>query len=237
MAKYKSAYLEKERQEEAMPSTRDVVIKRPTFRHGIWRIAGDGAPLVIRRFSTKGKEGLLATMMAGTQSKSKVKREKFDPQQTFEDARYRFKDGGDGFNASALRKALIEACRLVGFKMTLAKLSIFIEADGWDVKEPQIPLVRIHGAPVMQQDVARVDNGNPYITVRPAYHDWHADVKIRWDEDQFSAQDISNLLERVGQQVGLCEGRPNSKNGCGMGWGTFHVQGEGGKKKSMEASA
>ena len=37
-------------------------------------------------------------------------------------------------------------------------------------------------------------------------------------------QDVTNLLMRVGQQVGIGEGRPDSKNSAGMGWGTFNVE-------------
>jgi hypothetical protein len=119
---------------------------------------------------------------------------------------------------------MISACRLVGFKMTLAKMSIFVESDGRDNEEPQIPLVRIYGKAVKQEDMARVETGQPYVTVRAAYHDWSAKVKIRWDADQFTLGDVTNLLSRVGVQVGLCEGRPDSKNSCGMGWGTFEIK-------------
>jgi hypothetical protein len=110
--------------------------------------------------------------------------------------------------------------------MTLAKLSLFVEQDGWDKEEPQVPLIRIYGKPVRQDDVARVETGQPYVTIRAAYHDWTAKVRIRWDADQFTVQDVSNLLSRVGMQVGIGEGRPYSKNSTGMGWGTFDVEGE-----------
>jgi hypothetical protein len=118
---------------------------------------------------------------------------------------------------------MISACRLVGFKMTLAKLSLFVEADGVDADEPQIPLVRIIGKCVKQEDMARVETGQPYVTVRAAFHEWKAKVRIRWDEDQFTIQDVTNLLSRVGMQVGLCEGRPDSPNSAGMGWGLFEI--------------
>ena len=107
--------------------------------------------------------------------------------------------------------------------MTLAKLSIFVEADGHDKLEPEIPLVRIYGEPKKLESMARVATGEPYITVRSSYWPWSAKVRIRWDRDQFSLQDISNLLSRVGLQVGLCEGRPDSKNSCGLGWGLFTI--------------
>ena len=92
-----------------------------------------------------------------------------------------------------------------------------------DESEPQIPLVRIIGKPQKQEDMARVSTGEPYVTVRAAYHDWSAKLKIRWDADQFTIQDIANLLARVGLQVGIGEGRPDSKKSAGMGWGLFEV--------------
>jgi hypothetical protein len=111
--------------------------------------------------------------------------------------------------------------------MTLAKMSLFVIADGNDATEPQIPLIRILGAkPVKQEDMARVETGQPYVTVRAAYHNWSAKLRIRWDADQFSLADVSNLLSRVGMQVGIGEGRPDSKNSAGMGWGTFEITNE-----------
>ena len=46
---------------------------------------------------------------------------------------------------------------------------------------------------------------------------------MRYDADQFTAVDIANLMMRVGVQVGIGEGRPDSKTSTGMGWGTFEV--------------
>ena len=164
-------------------------------------------------------------METGKAASSKKKREAKDTDDIYQESRYISKDGWDGFHAGAIRAALISACRLVGFKMTLAKLSIFVEADGWDAQEPQIPLIRIYGKPQKQEDMARVETGQPYVTVRAAFYDWSAKVKIRFDADQFTVDDIYNLLYRVGSQVGIGEGRPDSKKSCGMGWGLFDVKG------------
>ena len=109
--------------------------------------------------------------------------------------------------------------------MTLAKLSVFVVPDGWDKHEPQIPLVRIYGQPMKQEDMGRVETGQPYVIVRAAYHDWSAKVTLRWDADQFTLQDVSNLMLRVGMQVGICEGRPDSPKSAGMGWGLFTLVG------------
>ncbi len=203
-------------------SEQTVTIKAPNLRQATFGITGI-APLVVHRFSSKTKDEMKQKMETGKAASSKKNREAKATDDLYNDARYTSKQGWDGFNASAIRNAMISACRLVGFKMVLAKLSIFVEPDGWDAKEPQIPLVRIIGNPTKQEDMARVANGQPYVTVRAAYHDWKAKINITFDADQFTLDDVSNLLSRVGQQVGICEGRPDSKKSAGMGWGLFRV--------------
>ena len=204
-----------------------VLIAAPKFQTAVFKVKGT-VPLVIHRFSEKVKKQMLEKMEAGKTAGSRKNREPKKTEDTFNEARYISKEGWDGFNASAIRKAMISACRLVNFKMTLAKLSVFVVQDGWDAKEPQIPLIRIYAKPVMQTDPAVTSTGERYITVRPAYHDWTANIKIRWDADQFTITDVYNLLNRVGNQVGICEGRHDSKNSAGMGWGLFEVE-EGAK--------
>jgi hypothetical protein len=200
-----------------------VAIKPPKFELAEFRIIGV-APLVIHRFSEKAKLELKQKMETGKAASSKKNREAKSSDELFEQARYVSPEGWDGVHAAAFRNALISACRLVGYKMTLAKLSIFVEPDGFDAKEPQIPLVRIYGTAVKQEDVARVETGQPYVTVRAAYHEWRANLRIRWDADQFTLADLTNLLARAGMQVGIGEGRPDSKNSAGMGWGLFRIE-------------
>lgn len=201
-------------------SIRPVKFERATFE----LIGQEDVPIVIHRFSAKLKQQMKDKMETGKAASSKKNRDPKNTDQSFFEARYRSKDGWDGFHAGALRKALISACRLVNFKMVLAKLSIFVEKDGVDADEPQIPLVRIYGDAVKQEDMARVETGQPYVTVRAAYHNWRAKAQIRWDSDQFTLDDVTNLLARVGQQVGIGEGRPDSKNSAGMGWGLFDIE-------------
>jgi hypothetical protein len=202
--------------------TKTVTIKAPNFQIAEFEIKGI-APLVIHRFSAKIKEQMKQKMESGKAASSKKDREPKMTDDSYFESRYISPDGWDGFHAGAIRAAMISACRLVNFKMTLAKLSVFIIPDGWDKKEPQIPLIKIIGEPQKQEDIAKVETGQPYVTVRAAYHNWSAKIKIRWDADQFTIDDIYNLLTRVGMQVGLCEGRPDSKKSAGMGWGLFEV--------------
>jgi hypothetical protein len=200
-----------------------VTIKPPNFKLATFRINGI-APLVIHRFSAKTKAQMKDKMETGKAAGNKKNREAKLTDDTYHEARYISAEGWDGFNASSIRAAMISACRLVGFKMTLAKLSVFVEADGVDAVEPQIPLIRIIGKPTKQEDMARVETGQPYVTVRAAYHGWKAVVRIRYDADQFTETDVANLMARVGLQVGIGEGRPDSKNSAGMGWGMFTLE-------------
>jgi len=181
-------------------------------------------PLVVHRFSAKVKQEMKTKMETGKAASGRKNRSPKNSMQTYNEARYRSREGWDGFNAAAIRKAMISACRLTTIKMVLAKLSVFVEKDGVDRDEPQIPLIRIIGDPVLQEDMARVATGEPYVAIRPAYFNWRAFVTIKWDSDQFLLEDVTNLLMRVGQQVGICEGRPDSKNSAGMGWGLFEIE-------------
>ncbi len=205
-----------------MEAKKVVTIKAPNFQVAEFELKGI-APLVVHRFSQKTIREMKMKMETGKASSSKKNREPKDTNDTYNESRYISREGWDGFHAAAIRGAMISACRLVGFKMTLAKLSVFVIQDGWDAKEGQVPLIRIYGNPVKQEDMARVETGQPYVCVRAAYHDWSSKVKIRWDADQFTVDDVFNLLSRVGQQVGICEGRPDSKKSAGMGWGLFEV--------------
>jgi hypothetical protein len=211
-----------EKKSSERKSATTVTIKPPNIQHATFDVTGT-APLVIHRFSQKTQLEMKQKMETGKAASSRKNREAKATDDLFNEARYISKEGWDGFNASCVRNSLISACRLVGFKMTLAKMSIFAEPDGWDAKQPQIPLIRIYGKPTKQEDMARVQTGQPYVTVRPAYHNWKAKVRIAFDADQFTLADISNLLARVGLQVGWGEGRHDSKNSPGMGWGTFTV--------------
>lgn len=200
-----------------------VSIKAPNLKTIIVSIIGT-APLVVHRFSHKAQQGMLDKMEKGSVAKKGQKREAADLDGLYNEARYQSPEGWDGFNASAIRHALISACRLVGFKMTIAKLSCFVIEDGRDKVEPQIPLIKIYGKPRRLDMWARVETGAAYMTIRPCYDEWKSKVKIRFDADQFSVDDVINLLARAGEQVGICEGRPDSKNSVGMGWGTFRIE-------------
>lgn len=200
-----------------------VTIAPPNFETAEFRIIGD-VPLVIQAFSRRKRDLMHSTQEAGSTARGKKKRTAKDFRADFEDAKHKSAAGWEGIAASAFRCACISACRLVGFKMTLAKLSVFIVADGYDELD-NTPLVKIRkGKAEYAEHVVRNATGVADLRARPMYMPgWEATLRTRWDADQFTLQDVTNLLHRVGAQVGIGEGRPDSKNSAGMGWGLFHV--------------
>jgi len=180
-------------------------------------------PLVQNRFPEKVEEEMRQKQEAGSQAKKGRKREAKDFAALSEASKHISVDGWNGLPAAAFRSGMISACRLVGFKMTIAKLSVWIMADG--VEADGTALVRItKGKP--RPCVHSVRNATGVADLRPRSMwdaGWQAVLQVGWDSDQFSLTDVTNLLVRVGHQVGIQEGRPDSKMSAGMGWGRFKV--------------
>ena len=199
-----------------------VSIPAPRFDIVAIQIKGT-APLVLNRFSQKAAEKIRADQAAGSTGKSKKTRAPKDFDALYEGAMYKAEEGWHGFHAASIRNAMISACRTVDFKMTLAKLSVFVEADGFDALD-STPLVRIRsGRPEQYFAHARNANGNFDQRIRPMWKTWSAILRIRFDADRFTRADVVNLISRVGQQVGIGEGRPDSKNSAGLGFGLFEI--------------
>jgi hypothetical protein len=200
------------------PAADAVVISPPSIGTVDFLIRGT-APLVIERFAKKAE--LMLKMQEGTTARNRKERTARDYEVEAEAARYRSEDGNwEGINAAAFRAGMISACRLVAFKMTLAKLSVFIVADGHDTFDG-LPLVRIFGESRVFTAHTRNATGVADVRSRPQYRDWACVLRVRFDQDQFKLPDILNLLARVGGQVGIGAGRPDSKSSAGCGWGTF----------------
>lgn len=209
-------------------------IQPPRFETIEVRIQGT-APLMVSRFSQKARQQIEAKQTGPNQVKRK--RPPKDYVAEFQASRYIAREGWDGFYAGSIRAALINALRFVdGLPMTTAKGLFFIEADGLD-REDGTPLVRIYGSKV-QHDTRPAINADGGADMRNrARYDvpWYAIVRIRFDADQVSASDTLNLLARAGIQIGLCEGRPFSKDSFGIGFGTFEVKPARASVRRLEA--
>jgi len=199
---------------------KEVSISAPNFGVGIFKIKGT-SPLVMNKFSKKSREQIRTNQKAGSRAKKGKKKEPKDFEKCYEEAFHRSEEGWVGMPAAAFRAAMVSACRLVGFEMTKAKLALFVEPDGIDADD-RMPLVRIHGEPKQLESHVRLP-GSTDIRIRPVFNEWSAQICVKFDADLFSEEDVANLLMRAGLQVGIGEGRPDSKKSTGLGWGLFEI--------------
>lgn len=200
-----------------------MTIAAPNFQTGIFRIRGT-APYVQNRFSQKAQDQMHETQAAGSTSRKGKKRDPKDFDAVYKGAQHISTEGWHGIPAPAFRNAMISACRTVGFQMTKAKLAVFIEPDGFDHID-STPLVKItKGEPHLHETVGRNATGVVDLRVRPMWDPgWEAEVRIRFDADMFTLADVANLMVRVGLQVGVGEGRADSRQSAGQGWGHFDL--------------
>jgi len=204
----------------------EVVISPPNLKTASFRIVGH-SPYVQHKFSKKAKEQMKKKQLAGGIAKKSTKREPRDFNRDYQEAKYTPSKGNwpnGAIPATAIKAAMVAAARLTDMKMTDCKQCVYVEADGYDMDE-RIPLNKItKGTPQPFEQALRVANGNPDIRVRPLWEEgWEAIVRIKYDADRFTVDDVANLLLRAGAQVGIGEGRTASRMCVGLGWGAFTI--------------
>lgn len=204
------------------PNQRDVTIGAPNLQVAEFCIRGT-APYVQSKFGATARKEMRDKQAKGSTAKKGKKKAPKDFDRCYAEAQRISRDGWHGFPAPGLRRALIDACRVTGFAMTMAKMSVFVQADGFD-DDDGMPLVRFtKGDPEYSEMLVSNAKGTD-IRARPMWREgWEAVVRLRFDADQFTVSDVANLLMRAGQQVGIGCGRPFSPNSSGLDWGTFEI--------------
>jgi hypothetical protein len=201
-------------------------ISAPNIKVVQVRIRGT-ASFVQAKFSTKARQIMRDKQAAGDKAKIKKGREAKDFESAFVESMYETASGARGFPAAALRNAMISACRVAGLTMTRAKLSVFVKADDIDKNDGTQLVLFTKGEPSAREDMVRNATGVSDIRVRAEFKPgWEAMVRIEHDADQIETENVLNLLMRAGRQVGIGEGRHDSRESAGMGWGTFEIVNE-----------
>jgi hypothetical protein len=179
-------------------------------------IKGD-TPLIAHKWSEKAKKMMLDKQM----KKAKTAKPPKDPQREYEEAMYRFPDGGHGFPARAFKAAAINACRQVdNITMTAARGAFQVLGELVDGDM----LVRLRSSePVMREDMVRIGMGTSDLRYRPMYEEWEADITVTHNADFMSQEQIVNLFNTAGFCSGIGEWRPSSPK-CSGPYGTFHVK-------------
>jgi hypothetical protein len=208
--------------ERSAEKPREILIKAPAFEYLLTEIIGT-APYVSNKFSSEALAMMRAKQEKGHQGKKGGARKPKDFEANYKETMHTSKEGWHGIPATSFRNAMISACRLIGFKMTLAKMAVFVEGEGLDAQEGT-PLVRIlDGEPRKHEGFVRLATGVADIKAAAMWETWRCKLRVRYDSDIFSSEDVANLLMRAGQQVGVGRGRPDSTQSAGMGWGTFRI--------------
>ncbi len=198
-------------------------ITPPNMKTLVFKICGV-VPLVTCRFGEKARQMMEDAQRAGSTAKSKKKRDPKDFEAIYEESKHVSSEGWCGIPCATFRHAMIDACSLADTFKTVAKKTIFIEADGYGKADGTALVKIIKGEP--QMIVSPVRNSSGVADLRPRAmweKGWEAIIRIKFDADRFTQGDIANLLARAGTQCGICEGRPNGKKSNGCGWGLFEL--------------
>lgn len=191
------------------------------MRTALFHIEGT-KPLGVARFSYKAQKAIQEAQEKGQAAKAKKTRDARDFEAEYEAAKYISEENWLGVNAACFRNALISVSRVAGLVMARVKFAVFTVADGVD-KFDGTPLVKVIGEPEMWVAHVRNANGSFDLRSRVRWPRWKMDVKLEYDAGILTLEDLTNLLIRVGKQGGICEGRPDSKNGPGVEMGLFKV--------------
>src|SRR2546425_3407658 len=136
-----------------------IAIKAPTINYVAIGIRGT-APYVTNKFSEEMKAKMRAQQEEGRTSKSRKTRDPKDFDEKAKQTMHVSTAGWVGIPASAIRSGMIDACRLVGYKMTMAKMSVFVKPDGFD-KDDGTALVKFtKGKPHQCEHYVRLANGS-----------------------------------------------------------------------------
>ena len=183
-----------------------IFITKPEVRTMSLAIEGEGG-LICHNFSEKSRRQIAEKQAMGV----KAPKDKRNPDAEYQAAFYHLVGGGYGFPCSGFKQSAIRAAKLLdGITMTDARQMFFIEADERDTTG--VDCVRIEGTPEMRTDVVRLPGRVADLRYRPEIRDWSCVLRISYDEQMISDEQIVNLFWRAGYQVGIGDWRPE-KNG------------------------
>jgi hypothetical protein len=172
-------------------------------------LVGD-SPLICHKWSDDAKRQMLDKQMKRATSGKAAK----DPEKDYAASLYKHPDGSYGFPAVAFKSAAVDACsHIEGMTKVEARGAFHIIGD----------MVKLEGKPNPREDMVRLGGTTADIRYRGEFRKWSVKLRIRFNENVLSAEQIINLLNVAGFAIGVGDWRPE-KNGS---FGMFHVQGGG----------
>lgn len=180
------------------------------IQHAEITLVGDSS-LICHAWSHKAKQMMLDKQM----KKAKGAKEAKDPRKDFEDSLYPLEDGsGYGFPVLAFKAAAVDACSHVDGITKVEARGAFHVMAGPD------NLVKIEGSPpTPREDMVRIAMGTADIRYRGEFKQWSTKIRIRFNANVLSLEQIVNLFNVAGFAIGVGEHRPEKNGQSGM----FHV--------------
>ena len=208
------------KKEERETSMLGIVIPRIDVKEITFKVVGTSS-LIVHAWSEKAKKMMLDKQM----KKASAGREAKNPFQDYCDSAYWLTPKPEnptpedvanarfGFPAIAFKACAIDA----GYQQGILAKKTTSRGAFHMIDE----LVEIHGDPVMREDMVMVGGMTKTadIRYRMEFQNWWAEIRIRYNANAISPEQIANLLNMGGFSNGIGEWRP-SRDGA---HGTFTV--------------
>ena len=168
-----------------------------------------GSTLICNRLSEKATAGIKERQL----KKAKTAKEAKNPDELYEASYYKV-NGGYGYLAGALKKAMVSAANIADLPMTMAKKAFFVMGD-------IVPFTK-NSPPKMREDFPRLPNGSIDWRIRSEFEKWEMEFTILFNANYISAEQIINLVDLAGFHCGFGEMRPFAPKSSGS-HGMFEV--------------
>lgn len=168
-------------------------------------------PLLMDRFPPKTRDAILAKQTGVSKTATKTPRK---IEEETREAVHMTRSKKVGFPAEGFKRGMMECTSYVGDKFFSKKLIMGIQ-----IVNTEDGLVPIKWK---KQDVLEHNIGHT-TKFSPRFHDWTCELKIRYDANNLSPQDILTLLNYAGFYVGVGAWRPKGKDGGSGNFGMYAV--------------
>jgi hypothetical protein len=171
-------------------------------------------PYIPHRWSEKVRQ-----MMPGHPDKPLIAEKKGvrNPEEEAEACVYRLEDGRPGIPATAIKAAMVGACRFFdSINMVEAKLKFHVIGEG-----PE-QLVPFTGTPILREDTPRIALGSTDLRYRYMFDNWRATVRIKYVASAISQEAILALLD-AGGRGGIGDWRPSAPKSHTGTYGRWQV--------------
>lgn len=156
-------------------------------------------PYIAHKWSEKARKMMLDKQM-GVAAQKKEKR---DPEQDFENAKFIDDDGRDCIPGRQFKGAIVNAASMIeGVTKVSIRYAVWIAADLIPLEYERCEMV---------EDMTRNANGVADLRYRPYYYDWSVKLPVKLNERLITIPQLVNLINHAGF-VGVGDWRPE-KNG------------------------